>query len=458
VTPAPEEAVPGGATVPGPAWPHLRLSGDQARGIPELWHGDVAVIGGGSAGSAAALAAARAGASVLLVEGAGFFGGTAAAVLDTMYGFFPPGGGGRVVGGIAWEVASALLRDGQAMLRENSYGAGTGVTYEPEALKREWDARLTQAGVRPLLHALFSAAIVDGARIAGIVVQTRRGPYRIGARCFIDATGDAILAWAAGCTLERPDAGRRVQPLTTTFRVGGVGGTAPAAAELRRLMAEAASSGAFRLPRVDGSAHRTVLPGVFHANMTRVSGADPTDPWQLSAAEIEGRAQAAEYQRFLRERVPGYEAAYLMATSAWIGTRESRRLVGQHVLTREEVLAGCQFDDAIALCGAPVEDHDGGAGTIWQYVGGAGGPSGQTYGVPYRCLLPVESDGLLVAGRCLSATHDAHASARSIAQCLAYGEAAGTAAAMSLAAPAREPRARDPARLRARLAGNGVIL
>jgi hypothetical protein len=248
-----------------------------------------------------------------------------------------------------------------------------------------------------------------------------------------------------------------VQPLTTTFRVGGVS-TPPAAAELRRLMAEAAASGLFELPRVEGSAHRTMLPGVFHTNMTRVSGADPTDPWALSAAEIEGRSQAAEYLRFLRQRVPGYQDSYLLGTSTWIGTRESRRLIGQHVLTRDDVLSARQFEDAIAICGAPVEDHDGGTGTIWQYVGDSGAPTGQTYSIPYRCLLPAEADGLLVAGRCLSATHDAHASARSIAQCLAYGEAAGTAAALSLCDPPVELRELDTGRLRARLGGNGVIL
>jgi hypothetical protein len=441
----------------GPAGSALRLTIEQASGLPELWAGDVAVAGGGSAGSAAALAAARDGASVLLVEGGGFFGGTAVAVLDTMYGFFPPGDQVRVVGGIAWEIASSMLRADQAMLRENSYGAGTGVTYEPEALKRAWDTRLSESGVRVLLHSLVTGVIMAGQRVAGLVVQTRSGPYRVSARCFVDATGDAVLAWAAGCTLERPSAERRVQPLTTTFRVGGVGAP-PAAAELRALMAEAAETGLFELPRREGSAHRTMLPGVFHTNMTRVSGVDPTDPWALSAAEIEGRSQAAEYMRFLRLRVPGYERSYLIATSTWIGTRESRRLVGRHVLTREDVLGARQFDDAVALCGAPVEDHDGGTGTIWQYVGDADTPTGQTYGVPYRCLLPIEVDGLLVAGRCLSATHDAHASARSIAQCLAYGEAAGTAAALSLSGPPGELRALDTERLRARLADNGVIL
>ena len=115
----------------------------------------------------------------------------------------------------------------------------------------------------------------------------------------------------------------------------------------------------------------------------------------------------------------------------WIGTRETRRLVGEYVLTRDDVLSARRFDDAIALCGAPIEDHDAGEATLWRYVGDAEGPTGRTYGVPYRCLLPVEVDGLVLAGRCLSATHDAHASARSIGQCLAYGQAAGTAAALT---------------------------
>jgi hypothetical protein len=450
-----DEPTPG----PAPGRSPLCLAPDQAAGIPELWSGDVVVAGGGSAGVSAAIAAAELGARTLLVEPAGFFGGTAVAVLDTMYGFFPPGSTERVVGGIGWRVADALLRRDQAILRANTYGAGTGVTYEPEALKVEWDDLVTAAGVHPLLHAVVSAVIMDGSLIESVVVQTRRGPYRVSARRFVDATGDGVLAWVAGCSLERPDAERRVQPLTTTFRVGGVG-TPASTAELHQRMIAAAADGLYRLPRLEGSAHRTVLPGVFHTNMTRVSGVDPTDPWAATAAEMEGRAQAQEYVRFLRDCVPGYESSYLLSTSVWIGTRESRRLLGEYVLTRDDVLGATQFDDAIALCGAPVEDHGGGATTIWRYVGSGGSePTGLTYGIPYRSLVPAEVDGLIVAGRCLSATHDAHASARSIGQCLAYGQAAGTAAALSIAnAHNVELRDLDVGRLRSTLVENGAIL
>jgi hypothetical protein len=437
-------------------WSRVRLRPEDVPDLPVLWAGDVAVVGGGSAGSAAAVAAARAGASTLLIEGGSFFGGTAVAVLDTMYGFFAPGSDERAVGGIGWEVASQLLDIGQAFLRPNTYGAGTGVTYEPEALKGAWDNLLLDAGARLLLHARLAAVVMAGNLLTGLVVLTRRGPLRVDAQRVIDASGDADVAWAAGCALETPEDGRLAQPLTATFRVGGVSQPADTAT-LHRLMREASDSGEYRLPRLEGSAHRTVIPGIFHTNMTRVAGIDATNPWGITAAEIEGRRQVAEYARFLRERVPGYENSHLLSSSVWIGTRESRRLVGTYVLTREDVLGARQFDDAIARCGAPVEDHAAGASTIWQYVGEAGGPTGQTYGIPYRCLLPAETRGLLVAGRCLSATHDAHASVRSIAQCMAMGQAAGTAAALSVSAGS-DLGALDVGELRERLVSNGVVL
>lgn len=443
---------------PDTAWNIVRLSPDEALEIPILWEADVAVVGGGSAGCAAAVVAARHGAATVLIEAGGFFGGTAVAVLDTMYGFFPAGSEERIVGGIGWEVASALLDSGEAVLRGNTYGAGTGVTYEPEALKVEWDTRIVKSGVRPLLHARMGAVILDGVTVIGVVVLTRRGPFRILASRVIDASGDGDVAWAAGCALEMPNAKRRVQPLTTTFRVGGVGEPVKTA-ELHRLMREAAANGDYELPRLEGSAHYTVLPGVYHTNVTRVSGIDPTNPWAATVAEIEGRKQAAEYARFFKDRVPGYENSYLLNTSVWAGTRETRRLVGEYVLQKDDVLEARQFDDAIALCGAPIEDHDGGDATIWRYVAAdeTGEPTGRAYGIPYRSLVPTEIEGLLVAGRCLSATHDAHASARSIAQCLSYGHAAGAATALSVETGVRL-RDIDTAVLRSRLVADGVIL
>ncbi|SDU77571.1 FAD-dependent oxidoreductase [Jiangella alkaliphila] len=424
---------------------------------PLLWDGDVVVVGGGSAGCAAAVAAARAGARTLLIEAAGFLGGTGAAVLDTFYGFYAPGGDGtadsRVVGGVGWEVAAALLAGGQAFERPNSYGAGTGVTYEPEALKRVWDRLTHDAGVATLLHTMLVDVTTTARRITELTVVTKAGTHTVRANTVVDASGDAEVAWRASAALERPARDQKTQPLTATFRLGGVDTGVISTKDLHERLAKAAESGRYRLPRREGSVHRTVLPGVVHTNLTRVGGVDPTDPWQLSAAEAEGRAQVAEYVRFLTEEVPGYEDAYLLSTSVRIGVRETRRLIGRYVLTRDDVLAAREFPDAVARCGAPVEDHDDGESTIWEYVGGH--RSGRSYGVPYRCLLPGELDNLAVAGRCLSATHDAHASVRSMAQCMALGQAAGTAAAL---APDGAVGELDAAVLRDRLTADGAVL
>ena len=177
-----------------------------------------------------------------------------------------------------------------------------------------------------------------------------------------------------------------------------------------------------------------------------------TDPELLSAAEIEGRRQAVEYIRFLRELVPGYERAQLSTFGSQIGVRETRRVYGDNRLTREDVLGAKQFDDQISLCGAPIEDHHGGTDTAWAYL-----PDGQCVGVPYRTLLPKDGENVLVAGRCFSATHDAHASVRSMAQTMAMGQAAGVAAAFSAKAGCA-PRELDVAALRQTLRDAGALI
>jgi hypothetical protein len=193
------------------------------------------------------------------------------------------------------------------------------------------------------------------------------------------------------------------------------------------MMKEANLSGEYRLPREEGSVHRTPLRGVVATNMTRVAYVDGTDPVELTKAEVEGRKQAMEYVRFLRERIPGYEQAYLINFSTQIGIRETRRVYGDYRLTREDVLSARHFPDAIAQCGAPIEDHHPGSDTRWEYL-----PAGATYDIPLRSLIPQTVANVLMAGRCLSATHDAHASVRSMGQCMAMGQAAGTAAALAL--------------------------
>jgi FAD dependent oxidoreductase len=418
---------------------------------------DVVVVGSGSAGSTAAIAAARVGARTLLVERMGFLGGISTAVLDTFYAFYTPGAAPRrVIGGIAWEAAALLAAEGAAFERPNTYGAGTGITYDPEVLKRTWETLALQAGVEVLLHTWVTGVELDAdRRLRALTLFNKGGAGRVEATVVVDASGDADVAAWAGVPFDDPATNGQVQSLSTVFRMAGVDvGRAEAfgKAALWARMREASESGAYRLPRIEGSWHRTPQPGVVMALMTRVPRVDATDPVQLTRAEIEGRRQAWEYARFLRERVPGFEQAVMVSTSPAIGVRESRRVHGRYRLTAEDVLAGRRFDDEIALCGAPIEDHHAGTDTRWRYV-----PDGGVYGIPYRCLLPKEVEGLLVAGRCFSATHDAHASARSMGTCMAMGQAAGTAAALA-AAGSDVPGDLPAARLRAHLAERGVLL
>lgn len=394
---------------------------------------DVVVVGSGSAGSSAAITAGRLGARTLLVDRLAFMGGTSTAVLDTFYAFYTPGERPlRVVGGLGWEIVRRLTADGLAFERPNTYGAGTGVTYDMEALKVLWERLAEDAGVELLLHTWATGVHVDDdGRLRAIRLWNKGGERWIEGSVFIDASGDADVAAMAGVPHDAPADGGTIQSLSTLFKVANVDidrAKAVPKAELWSLMAEAAASGAYRLPRVEGSWHRTPHEGVALIHMTRIPNVDATDPEQLTRAEIEGRRQVQEYHRFLRDRVPGFERAVIVATSPSIGVRESRRIHGDYRLTREDVLAGRRFADEIALCGAPIEDHHAGGDTGWQYIG-----EGGVYGIPYRSLLPGGVEGLLVAGRCFSATHDAHASARSMATCMAMGEAAGTAAVFAAA-------------------------
>ena len=436
-----------------------------AGGPPRIASIDVCVVGAGSAGSSAAIAAARGGASVLLVDRLPFLGGTSTAVLDTFYGFYTPGSQARkVVGGIGDDVVAALRDLGPVIERSNTYGAGTGVTYLAEHLKVAWEALVTGAGARALLHTVLQDVDVRDGRISGIVLATRSGLARVAATVFVDASGDADLSAFAGFGYETAGELDPAQTLTTTFRMANVDlaqRRTVSKAAFHQLMADAADSGDYDLPRREGSDHLTPVDGVIATVMTRLESfrRDPdgrlvnaTDPWFLTEAEIAGRRQALEYVRFLVDRVPGYERASLVALGTQIGVRETRRVYGDARLTRDDVLSARQFDDAIGLCGAPIEDHHVGADTAWHYL-----PDGEVVGIPYRTLVVRDAANVLVAGRCFSATHDAHASVRSMAQCMAMGQAAGTAAAQAVATR-RDPRDIDLAALRGRLRSDGAIL
>ena len=401
---------------------------------------DVIVVGSGSAGSPAAIAAARSGAATLLIEKLPFLGGNSTAVLDTFYGFYTPGSSSRkVVGGIGDDVVDGLERIGSVVRRPNTYGAGTGVTYIAEHLKVVWEDLVVDAGADVILHAFVQDVVVADGRVRGVIVATKAGLRRYDASVVVDTSGDADVCHHAGFGYELAGSLGPAQTLTTTFRMINVDHEARAGItkdELHQRMAEAAASGDYDLPRKEGSDHITPIDGMTATVMTRVEhvvgeGADTqnaTDPEILTDAEIRGRKQALEYVRFLTDHVPGYEQAAIGALSSQIGLRETRRVYGDYRISRNDVLSARQFDDQIGLCGAPIEDHHGkgDTGTTWEYL-----PDGEAVGIPLSTLVVRDSVNTLVAGRCFSAEHDAQASIRSMAQCMAMGQAAGTVAALA---------------------------
>lgn len=407
--------------------------------IGEYGHFDVVVVGSGASGGPAAIAAARSGADTLLIEKLPFLGGNSTAVLDTFYGFYTPGDRAqKVVGGIGDEVVAGLRSLGALIERPNTYGAGTGITYLAEHLKVAWEALVQDSGSMVLLHAFVQAVEVADGKVTGLIVATKAGLQRVRAEVVVDASGDADVCHQAGFGYEAAGTLDPAQTLTTTFRMANVDHTARATIgkdELHALMAAAAESGEYDLPRREGSDHITPIDGVIATVMTRVdhAGGNPprsaADPEVLTRAEMEGRRSALEYARFLVDRVPGYESASLVALSTQIGVRETRRVYGDYRLTRDDVLAAQQFDDQIGLCGAPIEDHHGrgGTGTTWEYL-----PNGTAVGIPLRTLIVRDSVNVLAVGRCFSATHDAQASVRSMAQCMAMGHAAGVAAGLAV--------------------------
>ncbi len=411
----------------------------QIERIPVLAEADIVVVGAGSAGCCAAMAAReQGGPRVILVERYGFPGGVSTQVLDTFYGFFTPGDTPRkVVGGMPDRVVDALDSVGEIFLRPNTYGAGTGVNYNPERLKMVWDELLAASGVQVMLHTTLVDAVTNGAEgsLREIVVHQKGGFGRIRARRFIDTSGDADLCHLAEIPYEKAGENEPAQTMTTTFRMSNVDLDAFKAAggkkRLGELMAEAVEQGTYALPRKSGSVHPMNANGCISTVAVRVANLDGTDADQLGEAEREGRRQAFIYEKFLQDCVPGFAASNIIGLSHAIGVRETRRVYGEYRLTRQDCLGVARFDDVALICGAPIEDHreapkPGESETAWAYV-----PDGAAYDVPYRTLVAKDRDEVWVAGRCFSATHDAHASCRSMGQTMAMGQAAGTAAGLA---------------------------
>ncbi|MGZ4119244.1 MAG: FAD-dependent oxidoreductase [Actinomycetota bacterium] len=407
---------------------HVRLP---ERDAPVVADADVVVVGGGSAGLAAAITAAREGARTVLVERYGFFGGNAtAAWVGTICGLYRKDGDtfDRVCRGFAGAWADGIgalgLGGGPVPFKETAV-----FLYVPWAYKLLADRLVTaETNLTPLLHCTVTDVVRNGSTIEAVIVGSKRGPIALTGAVFVDASGDADVVHHAGLATETGGPGQRQFP-SMQFLMQDVDVAAAYSAGLETLNELLRTKGReWGLSRTGGAVLPTPRRGEVYGAMTRIGvdghAPDMTDPFEATAAELAGRAEAERAGRFLIENMPGFEHAYFADTPTQLGVRETRRARGDYVLTGEDVVGGARFDDAIA-CGAwPQEFHVAGTETEYVWL-----DAGAYYQVPYRSLLVQGVDNLLVAGRCISATHEALASTRVIAPSMAQGEAAGIAAA-----------------------------
>ncbi|NML44059.1 FAD-dependent oxidoreductase [Ramlibacter sp. G-1-2-2] len=392
---------------------------------------DVLVCGGGVAGTMAAVAAARHGADVILAERYGFLGGNATAGAVAQFNSWQTANGRRVVAGLASEVVERLHAYGGAAAH-HQFVMSTGhkmdrVEYAPEVLKLVLDDMVAEAGVRPLLHANLLDVRSEGRVVREARLLTKSGVVTVTPRVLVDCSGDLDALKQAGAGFLELEEGEALQPATMMFRFGPVNFErfeALSATELAALSRQGFEQGA--LARAALHAARDPFSDDAWFNISRL-GIDATDATALGRAEIEGRRQAWRAAEYIRRQVPGCEDGRLRAFATQVGVRETRRVAGDHVLTAEELLQPVQFEDAIAAGAYPIDIHPAAGGDLVYSALG----DDHAYQIPYRSLVPAALDNALVAGRGVSATHQALAAIRVMTISMAVGQAAGTAAAMA---------------------------
>ncbi len=418
------------------------------------YEADIIVAGGGPAGTAAAIAAARNGRSVLLVEQTGQLGGMSTNGGVHPWMTFHDKSGRQVIYGIGQEIVEELVKSGNSRghVGDTMGETSTVTPFDPEALKELLLRMCVDAGVRLLLHSAIYGVVTENGRITALKAANKNGEVLLVGKQFVDATGDADVAAFAGCPYEK---GRRedgmMQPATMNFTMAGVDFEA-----IRRHMRAHPEdfhsnthfdwldtelpncvSGFFeewnrgcremglQIKRDRILCFRGFRDDIATVNTTRVIGVDSTDADALTIAELEGRKQAMQVARLLKDYVPGFENAWLMGTGNVIGIRESRRIVGRYQLDKSDLMEGRIPEDSIGLNAYTIDVHQPDGASFTQFEVPA-------YGIPYRALLPEGIHNLVVAGRSISCTREAQGSIRTTPACFVMGQGAGTACAMAL--------------------------
>lgn len=404
---------------------------------------DVVVVGGGAAGVAAAVTAARQGLNVLLVERYGFCGGGAVAGLSgTVCGLYEAtddrsAAPKQVVYGFADEFCRKLEARG-GLTAPVPYGKTWTRVHDPLIWRETADAVLRDAGVRVVLHAVATGVHIEGDVIQGLSVWTKQGLLDLRAKIVVDASGDADVVAMAGLPSFVGDDGK-VQNPTMIFRMMGVnvarfvaeyGADTIMPDQISDLIRARDGAGDYKLPRAKIWLFTTTRPNELLCNCTRILGADGRELnpllWEdFTEAEIEGRLQIREYARFFRENLAGCGDAIVNDSGVQVGVRQTRQAMGVKRLMNSDVIAGTKSADGIAMSPWPIELHAGSKPRVEWLLN-------DYYEVPYGCFVPERGEGLLVAGRCLSAEHEAVASARVTAQCFSYGQAIGHATALAI--------------------------
>lgn len=443
--------------------------------VPVIARADVVVVGGGNAGVAAAVAAARTGASTLLVERYGYLGGMTVGTFNTGPGVMFDPDGKKVVGGIGWEIEERMAATGGAIRTDGAQGF---VNY-PEHMKLVAQEIVMEAGVDLLLHSWFCRAIVKDGRITSAIMLSKNGLYAVEGKAFVDATGDADLAAGAGVPFDFYS-GPTQQQVSVDMMIGNVDakramewGDAHAQVNWgQRARDDSGDMTGLRPPYVfiisqpEGYEKEQregfirfvgAMPSVksmIRRSCVRIQGngdgVDATDVRGLTYTEVVGRRGALEHLEHLRKNIPGFGDAFVVGQSP-LGVRESRRIKGDYTITLDDWKKNARFPDVIGLNARGLDRHL--SGTVFEYEHGTG-----HHDIPYRAMVPKGIDNLLVAGRCISVDHEAHASVRGMPACWVTGHASGTAAALAAKRAGGEARKVDIGELQKTLLEQGAIL